>query len=201
MSTLFFRTALIALTFIAGAASAGVRLGEPAPDFEGTDTGGKVHRLADYRGKVLVLEWTNHDCPFVRKHYGSGNMQTQQREAAAKGVVWLSVISSAPGHQGHVSRAEADMLTRSRNAAPQAVILDPTGTIGRAYDARTTPHMYIIDEAGRLAYMGGIDSITTSNPKDIPRAAQYVRLALEEITAGKPVSTPVTRPYGCSVKY
>ena len=128
-------------------------------------------------------------------------MQTQQREAAAKGVVWLSVISSAPGQQGHVSRAEADMLTRSRNAAPQAVILDPTGTIGRAYDARTTPHMYIIDEAGRLAYMGGIDSITTSNPKDIPRAAQYVRLALEEITAGKPVSTPVTRPYGCSVKY
>ncbi len=197
----FFCNALVVLTFVVGTASAGVRVGEPAPDFEGLDTKGEVHRLADYRGKTLVLEWTNHDCPFVRKHYGAGNMQTQQREAAAKGVVWLSVISSAPGRQGHVSRAEADMLTRSRNAAPHAVILDPTGGIGRAYGARTTPHMYIIDTAGRLAYMGGIDSITTSNPKDIPRATQYVRLALEEITAGKPVGTPVTRPYGCSVKY
>ncbi len=196
-----FRITLITIALFACAASAGVRVGEPAPGFEGLDTQGKVHRLADYRGKILVLEWTNHDCPFVRKHYGAGNMQTQQREAAAKGVVWLSVVSSAPGKQGHVSRAEADMLTRSRNAAPQAVILDPNGEIGRTYGARTTPHMYIIGPTGRLAYMGGIDSITTSNPKDIPRATQYVRVALDELTAGKPVTTPVTRPYGCSVKY
>jgi hypothetical protein len=116
-------------------------------------------------------------------------------------VVWLSVISSAPGKQGHVSPQQADDLTRSRDAAPQAVILDPEGTIGRAYGAKTTPHMYIIDAAGTLVYMGGIDSITSSNPGDIPQATQYVRLALQELAAGKPVGTPVTRPYGCSVKY
>ena len=161
----------------------------------------KPCRLADYRGKTVVLEWTNHDCPYVRKHYGAGNMQDQQREAAAQGVIWLSVISSAPGQQGHVSPAAADALTRSRNAAPHAVLLDPAGTISRAYGAKTTPHMYIIDEAGQLVYMGGIDSLTTANPDDIVRATQYVRIALQERAAGQPISTPVTRPYGCSVKY
>jgi hypothetical protein len=165
------------------------------------DTSGKLQRLADYRGKTVVLEWTNHDCPYVRKHYGAGNMQEQQREAAAQGVVWLSIISSAPGKQGHVSPEEADELTRTRNAAPLAVILDSDGTIGRAYNAKTTPHMFIIDETGVLAYMGGMDSISTANPNDIPQATQYVRTALQELAAGKPVSTPVTKPYGCSVKY
>ena len=176
-------------------------MGEPAPDFEGIDTQGKTHRLADYRGKTVVLEWTNHDCPYVRKHYGAGNMQAQQREAAAQGVIWLSVISSAPGKQGHVSPAQADELTRSRDAAPHAVILDPAGEIGRAYSAKTTPHMYIIDPAGTLVYMGGIDSIATANADDIPKATQYVRVALQELAAGQAVSEPVTRPYGCSVKY
>jgi peroxiredoxin len=176
-------------------------VGEPAPDFEGVDTQGAVHRLADYRGKTLVLEWTNHDCPYVRKHYSAANMQDQQREAAAQGVAWLSVISSAPGKQGHVSPQQADALTGSRNAAPRAVILDPEGTIGSAYGAKTTPHMYIIDAEGTLVYMGGIDSIPSANPGDIPQATQYVRLALQEMASGKPVSTPVTRPYGCSVKY
>ena len=128
-------------------------------------------------------------------------MQAQQREAAAQDVIWLSVISSAPGKQGHVSPAEADELTRNRNAAPHAVILDSEGTIGQAYEARTTPHMFIIDGAGKLVYMGGIDSITTANPDDIPGATQHIRVALQEIAAGKPVSTPVTKPYGCSVKY
>ncbi|NJM13506.1 MAG: redoxin domain-containing protein, partial [Synechococcaceae cyanobacterium SM1_2_3] len=140
-------------------------------------------------------------CPYVRKHYGAGNMQDQQREAAAQGVIWLSVISSAPGEQGHVSPAEADQLTQSRKAAPHAVLLDPAGQIGRAYGAKTTPHMYIINPAGQLVYMGGIDSITTADPADIPKAEQYVRVALQEQAAGKPISTPVTRPYGCSVKY
>ena len=149
----------------------------------------------------MVLEWTNHDCPFVRKHYGAGNMQDQQRQAATHGVVWLSVISSAPGKQGHVSPAEADELTRNRNAQPHAVILDSGGKIGRSYNAKTTPHMYIIDAAGKLVYMGGIDSITSSNPDDISRATQYVHVALQEMAAGKPVSTAVTKPYGCSVKY
>ncbi len=197
----FFRLAVICLALYACNSSAALSVGKPAPDFEGVDTRGKTHRLADYRGKALVLEWTNHDCPYVRKHYGAGNMQAQQREAAAQGVVWLSVISSAPGKQGHVSAARADKLTVSRDATPEAVILDPSGEIGRAYGAKTTPHLYIIDEAGTLIYMGGIDSITSANPNDIPRATQYVRVALQELGAGKPVSKPVTRPYGCSVKY
>lgn len=197
----FFQIPLIITVLYACGSSAALRVGEPAPGFEGVDTGGNVHRLADYRGKTVVLEWTNHDCPYVRKHYGAGNMQEQQREAAAQGVVWLSIISSAPGKQGHVSPEAAEELTRTRKAAPLAVILDSEGSIGRAYHARTTPHMFIIDESGVLVYMGGMDSISTASPDDIPQATQYVRVALQELAAGKPVSTPVTRPYGCSVKY
>jgi peroxiredoxin len=197
----FFQMTLIILALTACGSSAAPRVGEPAPDFEGVDSRGEVHRLAEYRGKIVVLEWTNHDCPFVRKHYGAGNMQDQQREAAAQGVVWLSVISSAPGKQGHVSPQEADELTRKRDAHPDAVILDPEGKIGRSYAAKTTPHMFIIDAAGTLVYMGGIDSISSANPDDIPRATQYVRVALQEMAAGKPVSSAVTKPYGCSVKY
>ena len=197
----FFQMTLIILTLYACGSGAAPRVGEAAPDFEGVDTRGEVHRLADYRGKIVVLEWTNHDCPFVRKHYGAGNMQDQQREAAAQGVVWLSVISSAPGKQGHVSPEEADELTRNRDAQPDAVILDTEGKIGRSYAAKTTPHMFIIDADGTLVYMGGIDSISSANPDDIPRATQYVRVALQEMAAGKPVSSAVTKPYGCSVKY
>ena len=196
-----FLIPLIITALYACGSSATLRVGEPAPGFEGVDSSGNLQRLADYRGKTVVLEWTNHDCPYVRKHYGAGNMQEQQREAAAQGVVWLSIISSAPGKQGHVSPEEADELTRTRNAAPLAVILDSDGTIGRAYNAKTTPHMFIIDETGVLAYMGGMDSISTANPDDIPQATQYVRTALQELAAGKTVSTPVTKPYGCSVKY
>jgi peroxiredoxin len=197
----FFQIPLLITVLYACGSGAALRVGEPAPGFEGVDTGGNVHRLADYRGKTVVLEWTNHDCPYVRKHYGAGNMQAQQREAAAQGVVWLSIISSAPGKQGHVSPEEAGELTRKRKAAPLAVILDSEGRIGRAYHARTTPHMFIIDASGVLVYMGGMDSISTASPDDIPQATQYVRVALQELAAGKPVSTPVTRPYGCSVKY
>ena len=197
----FFQIPLIITALYACGSSATLRVGEPAPGFEGLDTRGNVQRLADYRGKTVVLEWTNHDCPYVRKHYGAGNMQEQQREAAAQGVVWLSIISSAPGKQGHVSPEESEELARTRNATPRAVILDSEGKIGRAYNAKTTPHMFIIDETGVLVYMGGIDSISTANPDDIPQATQYVRVALQELAAGKPVSTPVTKPYGCSVKY
>ncbi len=197
----FFQIPLIITVLYACGSGAALRVGEPAPGFEGVDTGGNVHRLADYRGKTVVLEWTNHDCPYVRKHYGAGNMQAQQREAAAQGVVWLSIISSAPGKQGHVSPEAAEELTRKRKAAPLAVILDSEGRIGRAYHARTTPHMFIIDATGVLVYMGGMDSISTASPDDIPQATQYIRVALQELAAGKPVSTPVTRPYGCSVKY
>ena len=196
-----FQTLVITLTLYACSSSATLGVGEPAPDFEGVDTQGVTHRLADYRGKTVVLEWTNHDCPYVRKHYSAGNMQAQQQEAAAQGVVWLSIISSAPGKQGHVTPAQADELTRSRQAAPQAVILDPDGKIGRAYSAKTTPHMYIIDPSGTLVYMGGIDNNASANADDIPAARQHVRVALQELAAGKHISESVTRPYGCSVKY
>jgi hypothetical protein len=195
--------ALLAATVfgLSTAAVAAPKVGAPAPDFTVTDSQGKTHSLSQYRGKPVVLEWTNHDCPFVVKHYKSGNMQSLQKAASEKDVVWLTLISSAPGKQGHVSGAKADELTASRNAAPAAVLFDPDGKVGRAYDARTTPHMYIIDPKGALVYMGGIDSIPSADPADIPKATPYVKVALDEVLAGKPVSDPVTRPYGCSVKY
>lgn len=189
------------LYWLPGPVRANAQVGQPAPVFAGTDSKGRVHRLADYRGKTVVLEWTNHDCPYVRKHYGSGNMQQLQRQAAADGVIWLSVISSAPGKQGHVTARQADELTRSRGAAPHAVILDERGEIGRLYAAKTTPHMYIIDARGTLVYMGGIDDRPSADPADIPDARNYVAMALAELKAGKPVSQALTRPYGCSVKY
>jgi peroxiredoxin len=191
---------LLILSLSAGAPAA-VQIGQAAPDFTGTDTDGRQHRLSDYRGKYVVLEWTNHDCPYVRKHYGAGNMQAQQREAAQQGVVWLSVISSAPGKQGHVSPAQADQLTAVRDAEPSAVLLDEAGEIGRLYGAKTTPHMYLVDPQGKLVYMGGIDSIASANPDDIGKATQHLRVALNEALNDKPVGVPVTRPYGCSVKY
>ena len=191
-------TLLFAMATTAGAA---LKIGEPAPGFTGIDTSGKSHALSDFRGKPVVLEWTNHDCPYVRKHYSSGNMQRQQQTATGQGVVWLSIISSAPGKQGHVTPAQADALTAERNAAPSAVILDEKGEIGRLYEAKTTPHMYIIDADGKLAYMGGIDSIASANPADIGKATQYVPAALAQVMNGEPVAQSVTRPYGCSVKY
>lgn len=189
------------LYWLPGPVRANAQVGQAAPAFAGTDTQGRVHRLSEYRGRTVVLEWTNHDCPYVRKHYGSGNMQQLQRQAAADGVVWLTIISSAPGKQGHVTGRQADELTRSRGAAPHAVLLDERGDIGRLYAAKTTPHMYIIDPRGTLVYMGGIDDRPTADPADIPGARNHVAMALAELKAGKPVSVPVTRPYGCSVKY
>jgi AhpC/TSA family len=149
----------------------------------------------------VVLETTNHDCPYVGKHYRSGNMQAQQREATAKGVIWLTVASSAPGEEGFVNASQANELTKSRNAAPTAVLLDPQSKIARAYGATVTPHMYIIDASGVLVYKGGIDSIPSADTADIPKAKQYVRVALDELLAGKQVAEASTRPYGCSLKY
>lgn len=193
--------AFLTLAFWLVPLSAAPRVGEPAPDFAEADTAGVTRALADYAGRTVVLEWTNHDCPFVRKHYDSGNMQALQKEAADTGVVWLSVISSAPGKQGHVRAAEAERLTAARDAAPAAVLLDPDGSMGRAYGARTTPHMFVIDGDGIVRYMGGIDSMATADPADVPRATPYVAEALAALAAGEPVPNPVTRPYGCSVKY
>lgn len=194
---------LIALTALAAAApfAGAVTVGEPAPEFSATGTDGKTYSLSDFRGKVVVLEWTNHKCPYVRKHYDSGNMQALQRAATDDGVVWLTVISSAPGKQGHVSAEEADRLTASRDAAPTQVLLDPEGDVGLKYRAKTTPHMYIVDADGTLVYQGGIDDRPTANKADVDGAHNYVRAALTEVAAGEPVSDSDTRPYGCSVKY
>ena len=172
-----------------------------APDFSAPDQDGQTRSLADYRGKVVVLEWTNHDCPFVKKHYGSSNMQALQREAAAKGIVWLSIVSSAPGEQGHVDGKKADELTASRKAAPSAVLLDPQGTVGKAYDARTTPHMYVIDAKGVLRYAGGIDSIASNRAEDVAKAEPLAKNAMLAVAEGRPVAQPVTRNYGCAIKY
>jgi peroxiredoxin len=183
-------------------AFAAADLGKPAPVFSATDSNGKSWSLAELKGKIVVLETTNHDCPYVRKHYNSStNMQTQQREAAAKGVVWLTVASSAAGEEGFVTAAQANELTQKRNAVPAAFLLDPKSRIARAYGATVTPHMYIIDASGVLVYKGGIDSIPSSSAADVPKAKQYVRAALDEVLAGKPVSEASTRPYGCSLKY
>lgn len=183
------------------AATSAAQVGQPAPDFTLTDTKGVERKLSALRGKTVVLEWTNHDCPFVRKHYESGNMQNLQRDAEKAGVVWLSVISSAPGEQGQVDAAKANELTVSRNAAPTSVLLDPSGKLGRAYGAQTTPHMYVIDTTGVLRYAGGIDSIASTNKDDLAKAQPYFKEALLAVTKGEPVKTAVTRPYGCSVKY
>jgi peroxiredoxin len=190
--------------FLAGAAVPAAdepAVGQPAPDFSTLDSQGHMRHLTDYRGKVVVLEWTNADCPFTRKHYESGNMQSLQSLARDKGVVWLSVISSAPGKQGYVDGAAADQLGKTRHAVPSAVLLDPSGNVGRLYHAKTTPHLFVIDAQGELRYRGGIDSIGTTDAADIAKAEPYLKEAMLAVVDNQPVAHPVTRPYGCSVKY
>lgn len=176
-------------------------IGEAAPAFSTTDSDGRTQALADYKGKVVVLEWNNPQCPFVRKHYGAGNMQAQQREAAAAGVAWLTVNSGAAGKQGHLDAAAAKAWVAEQKAAPAAYLLDGDGSVGRAYAAKTTPQIAIIDRDGILRYNGAIDSIPSADVDDIKDATQYARQALAEIAAGKPVSVATSEPYGCSVKY
>jgi peroxiredoxin len=199
MLTLAAACAALALTVAVAGASPDV--GKAAPDFTGVDTKGIKHSLADLRGKTVILEWTNNGCPYVKKHYGSGNMQSLQKEETAKGIVWLTIASSASGEQGNLSPADHDALVKQEGAAPTAVILDEDGTIGRAYGAQTTPHMFIITPDGTLAYKGAIDDKPTADVADITGARNYVRNALDQIAAGKPVDPAVTRAYGCSVKY
>lgn len=175
--------------------------GSPAPDFKGTDSNGVTHTLAQYRGKYVVLEWANKGCPYDQKHYLTGNMETLQRQWTAKGVIWLSVISSAPGEQGSVTPAEENQYLKKMNAAPTAALLDPQGTIARIYQAKTTPHMFVIDPQGKLIYQGAIDDKPTTDHADVKTAHNYLNAALESAMAGKPVSVVTTRPYGCSVKY
>lgn len=191
-------TALLALT---APAAAGPQVDRPAPAFTARDADGRTVSLADYKGRTVVLEWTNHDCPFVQKHYGGQAMQALQKKWTEQGVVWLSVISSAPGEQGAVSGPEANRLTQERGAAPTAVVLDTDGAVGRAYGAQTTPHMFVVKGDGTLAYMGGIDDKPSAALTDLKTARNHVDAALSEIAAGKAVSVKTARPYGCSVKY
>ena len=182
-------------------ASAAVEPGQEAPEFTLTDSKGTSHKLSDFRGKLVVLEWLNHECPFVKKHYSGGDMQKLQQEYTAKGVVWLSIISSAPGKQGHRTGPQAEADTSDKKAAPTAVLLDPSGEVGKKYDAKTTPEMFVLDKEGKVLYAGAIDSIKSTDSADIAKAENHVRAALDAALAGKPVPTPQTKPYGCSVKY
>jgi hypothetical protein len=189
-------------TFLMGSnAVAAPAVGQKAPDFVAVDTAGKQHRLSDFAGKFVVLEWTNPGCPFVRKHYGSGNMPATQKAATEKGVVWLSVNSTERAASDYLTPAALDTWMKQQSAAPTAVLMDEDGVIGRAYAARTTPHLYIIDPKGVLVYAGGIDSIASSRAEDIKTATNYVSQALGEAFGGRPISAATTKPYGCSIKY
>ncbi len=202
MRAMFKSAVLCGIISLCAAAPADApKIGRPAPGFSATDSNGKTVKLSDYSGKPVVLEWTNDGCPFVQHYYKRGAMQALQKTYTGKGVVWLTVISSAPGTQGYVDGKGANADTQQRGAAPSAVLLDPSGQIGHLYDAKTTPHMFIIDGKGTLVYNGGIDSLPSTDPDDIPRASPYVKNALDEVLAGKPVSKALTSPYGCSVKY
>ncbi len=198
-------TAIVALAagfvVLAAAPVKDVKVGKPAPDFTLVDSHGKKHTLSDYRGKFVVLEWINFGCPFVRKHYNSGNMQGLQKKYTEKGVVWLSICSSAPGKQGYYKPEEINKMLKQKKAHPTAYLLDPEGTVGRLYGAKTTPHMFIIDPKGVLIYAGGIDDKPTTRLKDVKTAHNYVSAALDAALAGKPVPVKTSRPYGCSVKY
>jgi peroxiredoxin len=177
------------------------RVGDPAPDFTAVDSNGKSQRLSDYKGKYVVLEWHNQGCPYTKKHYDSHNMQRLQKEWTAKGVVWFTVISSAPGLQGFVTPSQENDYVKQMGAVPTAVLMDPNGTLGHLYAAKTTPHMYIIDPSGTLIYNGAIDDHPTSDQSDIATSKNYVSTALGEAMSGKAVTDAATRPYGCSVKY
>lgn len=198
--TTLIKSAALTTCLIASTAFA-VKPGDQAPDFKGTDSNGKTQTLSQYRGKWVVLEWANRGCPYEQKHYNSGNMEALQKEWTAKGVVWLSVLSSAPGQQGYMTPPEENDYLNKMHAAPTAAILDPTGAIGHMYDAKTTPHMFVIDPTGKLIYEGAIDDRPSPDPESLKGAHNYVTEALEDGMAGKSVPTPVTRSYGCAVKY
>jgi peroxiredoxin len=193
---------LSALVLFASAPAIAVpEAGKAAPDFTATDVNGKPFKLSEHKGKIVVLEWTNAECPFVQKHYETRNMQNAQKTALDKGVEWITINSSAPGKQGHVSAEEAKKITTDAGANNTAEILDESGEIGKLYGAQTTPHMFVIDKDGNVAYMGAIDDNSSPKHDTVEGAKNYVLAAIDELAAGTPVSTPVTQPYGCAVKY
>lgn len=182
-------------------AHAAVVVGQAAPNFTAVDSNGKIHNLSDFKGKTVVLEWTNDGCPFVQKHYETHNMQKLQKEYTDKGVIWLSIISSAKGEQGNVTGDEANKLTKERDAHPTAVLLDESGEVGKLYDAKTTPHMFVINPEGILVYKGAIDDNKSADHSTVEGAHNYVAAALDAVEKGEAVATPETQPYGCFVKY
>lgn len=197
---------VMVLVFVVGSAGAargaeGVAVGDRAPNFMLVDADGKTRALSEFTGKFIVLEWFNHACPFVGKHYGSGHMQQLQRTYTARGVAWVSINSSAPGKEGCLTPAQAKAITQEKRAVPTVVFLDPDGAVGRRYGAKATPHMFVINPEGVVIYAGAIDSIASTDQSDLKRATNYVEAALEETMAGRPVSVPSTTAYGCSVKY
>jgi peroxiredoxin len=199
-----FMTVLAALAVFCipvAAAHAAAQVGQAAPDFTATDINGNPFKLSDHKGKTVVLEWTNHECPFVVKHYDSGNMQKIQAAARAQGAEWVTIVSSAPGSQGHIDAATATTMLQEKGSSPSAKILDESGEIGKAYDAKTTPHMYVINGEGVLVYAGAIDDNSSPNPETIEGAKNYVLAALDDLAAGRAVATAQTQPYGCAVKY
>ena len=191
----------LALVLTSAFTAAAVRTGQPAPDFTAVDSNGQTHSLSEYKGKYVVLEWHNNGCPFVRKHYESGNMQKLQKEWTSKGVIWLTVISSAPGQQGYVTAPEENLYMKQMGAAPTAALLDPKGTVGHLYSAKTSPQMFVVNPQGVLIYDGAIDDKPTTDKADVNGANNYVNAALASAIAGKSVDQATTRPYGCSVKY
>jgi peroxiredoxin len=198
------RFAVLACILLLGSVSnaqAAAIVGRPAPAFELRDVDGKAVKLAALKGKHVVLEWVNFECPFVGKHYGSGNMQQLQKKYTGRGVVWLSIVSSAPGKQGHVTRAEAKELVQEKNAVPTRFLLDPKGTVGKAYGAKTTPHMFVVDPKGILVYNGAIDDKPSTKREDVATAKNYLAAALDASMSGGNVAIAATQPYGCSVKY
>jgi peroxiredoxin len=192
---------VVALVVCTSSLVSAAKVSDPAPDFTGTASNGKTVRLADYRGKYVVLEWHNNGCPYVGKHYKSGNMQRLQKQWTSQGVVWLTILSSAPGKQGYATASEENDYLSKMQAAPTAALLDPSGQIGHLYDAKTSPQMIVINPKGVVIYDGAIDDKPTTDLNDVPGATNYVSRALMEAMAGKPVETAATRPYGCSVKY
>ena len=196
-----FLSLFAGLVLLAAPAHAEVVVGEPAPEFTGTDTNGVEHSLSDFKGKTVVLEWTNHQCPYVEKFYKDGHMPKFQEQATADGVVWISVASSAAGKQGYTTSEEANAIIEEKGVKATARILDPSGEIGKLYGAKTTPHMFVIDGEGTLVYAGAIDSNPSFRTEDIDSATNYVMAALDALKAGEPVAVSQSQPYGCSVKY